>query len=135
MWMTVPRWWRVWGPLTKTGRRRLDLGFKCLQLFPMTPGLLGDSTMDDGRQSDFSFAKLGARRLGMRELLADAIADLPERERLVFTLYYYEELETSEIALVLGETLFAVVQLHVSALGRLKARLADAEKTGCRSPS
>jgi RNA polymerase sigma factor for flagellar operon FliA len=33
----------------------------------------------------------------MRELLADAIADLPERERLVFTLYYYEELETSEI--------------------------------------
>ena len=61
----------------------------------------------------------------MRELLADAIADLPERERLVFTLYYYEGLETSEIALVLEETLFAVVQLHVSTLGRLKARLAD----------
>jgi len=97
----------------------------CLQLLPTTPGLLGDSTMDDGRQSDFSFAKLGARRLGMRELLADAIADLPERERLVFTLYYYEGLETSEIALVLEETLFAVVQLHVSTLGRLKARLAD----------
>jgi hypothetical protein len=45
-------------------------------------------------------------------------------ERLVFTLYYYEELETSEIALVLGETALAVLQLHVSALGRLKARLA-----------
>jgi hypothetical protein len=49
--------------------------------------------------------------------------------------WYYEELETSEIALVLEATSSAVVQLHISALGRLKARLADAEKTGCRSPS
>jgi RNA polymerase sigma factor for flagellar operon FliA len=69
----------------------------------------------------------------MRELLADAIADLPERERLVFTLYYHEELETSEIALVLGETVFAVRQRHVSAVGRLKARLADAEKQAADS--
>ena len=91
--------------------------------------------MHDGSQFDILLGVFAARRLRMREFLAREIADLPERERLVFTLYYYEELETSEIALVLGETLFAVVQLHVSALGRLKARLADAEKTGCRSPS
>jgi DNA-directed RNA polymerase specialized sigma subunit len=84
--------------------------------------------MDNGRQSDFLFAKPGASRLRMGELLTDAIADLPERERLVFTLYYYEELETSEIALVLGDTLFAVRQLHVSALGRLKSRLVDPEE-------
>jgi hypothetical protein len=70
--------------------------------------------MDDASQSDFT-------------ALADAIADLPERERLVFTLYYYEELVPSEIALVTGETSFAVVQLHVSALSRLKAQLADPE--------
>jgi RNA polymerase sigma factor for flagellar operon FliA len=81
--------------------------------------------MDDGSQSDSLFAKLGARRFGMREILADAIADLPESERLVFTLYYYEELEASEIALILGENLLAVLQLHASALGRVKARLAD----------
>jgi DNA-directed RNA polymerase specialized sigma24 family protein len=72
--------------------------------------------MDDGRQSNFLFAALG-----------DAIADLPERERLVFTLYYYEELETSEIALAIGETRFAVFELHASSLRRLKARLADPE--------
>jgi DNA-directed RNA polymerase specialized sigma subunit len=88
---------------------------------------------DDGRQFDFSTAKLGARRLGMRELLADAIADLPERERLVFTLYYHEELETSEIALVLGETIFAVLQLHLSALGLLRAQLVRPKKKRCRS--
>jgi RNA polymerase sigma factor for flagellar operon FliA len=91
--------------------------------------------MDDGSQSDSLFARLGARRFGMRELLADAIADLPERERLVFTLYYYEELETSEIALVLGETVFAVFQLHASAVGRLKARLADPEKPEAEAES
>ena len=84
--------------------------------------------MDDGGQSDSSFAKLGRPQLGTLELLTDAIADLPERERAVFTLYYYEELGTSEIALVLGDTLFAVRQLHVSALGRLKARLVDPEE-------
>jgi DNA-directed RNA polymerase specialized sigma24 family protein len=79
---------------------------------------------DDGRRFDFLFAKLGARRLGMGELLADTIADLPEGERLFFTLYYFEELETSEIALILGETVFAVLQLHVSALVHLQGRLA-----------
>jgi len=47
---------------------------------------------------------------------------------LVFTLCYYEELQTSEIALVLGETVIAVLQLHVSALGLLKERLADEKK-------
>jgi RNA polymerase sigma factor FliA len=88
--------------------------------------------MENGKQTDLSFAKLVANRLRMRALLADAIADLPERERVVFTLYYYEELETSEIALVLEETLFAVLQLHVSALGRLKAQLVDPEKRAAK---
>jgi RNA polymerase sigma factor FliA len=82
--------------------------------------------MDEGRQSDFAAL---ASPLRMRQLLADAIADLPERERLVFTLYYYEELEISEIAPAIGEKRFAVLQLHASALRRLKARLADPEKT------
>jgi DNA-directed RNA polymerase specialized sigma24 family protein len=83
------------------------------------------------RLSMFSalLAEPDASRLGMRELLADAIADLPGRERLVFTLYYHEELETSEIALVLGDTVFAVIQLHVSALRRLKARLVDPRRS------
>ena len=83
---------------------------------------------DDGRQSEFLFAKLGACRLGIRELLADAIADLPQRERLFFTLYYFEELETSEIARLLGETSSAVLQLHTSVLNRLKIRLPEVEK-------
>jgi RNA polymerase sigma factor for flagellar operon FliA len=62
----------------------------------------------------------------MREALADAIARLPEREKLVVTLYYYEELTLREIGEVLGVTESRVSQLHTQAILRLKARLSGA---------
>jgi RNA polymerase sigma factor for flagellar operon FliA len=60
----------------------------------------------------------------LREAMADAIARLPEREKLVVTLYYYEELTLREIGEVLGVTESRVSQLHTKAILRLKARLA-----------
>jgi len=60
----------------------------------------------------------------MKEAIADAIARLPEREKLVVTLYYYEELTLREIGEVLGVTESRVSQLHTKAILRLKARLA-----------
>ena len=62
----------------------------------------------------------------MREALAEAISRLPEREKLVVTLYYYEELTLREIGEVLGVTESRVSQLHTKAVLRLKARLAGA---------
>lgn len=62
----------------------------------------------------------------LRESLAEAIARLPEREKLVVTLYYYEELTLREIGEVLGVTESRVSQLHTKAILRLKARLAGA---------
>jgi len=59
----------------------------------------------------------------MKEAIADAIARLPEREKLVVTLYYYEELTLREIGEVLGVTESRVSQLHTKAVLRLKARL------------
>ncbi len=61
----------------------------------------------------------------MRERLAEAIADLPERERLVMTLYYYEETTMKEIGLILGVVESRISQIHASAVLRLRARLAD----------
>ena len=61
-----------------------------------------------------------------REALAEAIARLPEREKLVITLYYYEELTLREIGEVLGVTESRISQLHTKAILRLKARLAGA---------
>ena len=62
----------------------------------------------------------------MREAIGEAIARLPEREKLVVTLYYYEELTLREIGEVLGVTESRVSQLHTKAILRLKARLAGA---------
>ena len=60
----------------------------------------------------------------LRDALGDAIARLPEREKLVVTLYYYEELTLREIGDVLGVTESRVSQRHTKAILRLKARLA-----------
>jgi RNA polymerase sigma factor for flagellar operon FliA len=62
----------------------------------------------------------------LREALGEAIARLPEREKLVVTLYYYEELTLREIGEVLGVTESRVSQLHTKAVLRLKARLSGA---------
>ncbi len=62
-------------------------------------------------------------QMEMREALGEAIARLPEREKLVVTLYYYEELTLREIGEVLGVTESRISQLHTKAILRLKARL------------
>jgi RNA polymerase sigma factor for flagellar operon FliA len=63
----------------------------------------------------------------LKELIGESIASLPEREKLVITLYYYEELTLREIGEVLGVTESRVSQLHTKAILRLKARLAGAQ--------
>jgi RNA polymerase sigma factor FliA len=62
----------------------------------------------------------------MRDRLAKAINDQPERERLVLTLYYYEEVSMKEIGLILGITEPRVSQIRASAVLHLRARLAAA---------
>lgn len=57
--------------------------------------------------------------------LATAIDDLPERERLVLSLYYDEELHLKEIGAVLGVSESRVSQLHGQALARLRTRIAN----------
>ena len=62
---------------------------------------------------------------GFRASLAQAIDALPERERLVMSLYYTDGLNLKEIGAVLKVTESRVCQLHGQALVRLKARLAE----------
>jgi RNA polymerase sigma factor for flagellar operon FliA len=58
-----------------------------------------------------------------REVIAEAIQQLPEKERLVLTLYYYEELTMKEIGELLKVTESRVCQIHTKAIIRLKAHL------------
>src|SRR3954447_25190466 len=59
----------------------------------------------------------------LKDRVADAIARLPEREKLVIALYYYENLTLREIGEVLGVTESRVSQLHTKAVLRLRSRL------------
>jgi RNA polymerase sigma factor for flagellar operon FliA len=61
----------------------------------------------------------------MRGLLAQAIEELPERERQLLALYYYEELTMKEAGAVLGVGEARVSQLHSAAIIRLRARMAE----------
>jgi RNA polymerase sigma factor for flagellar operon FliA len=64
-------------------------------------------------------------RSEMKALLARAIEDLPDKERQVLALYYYEELTMKEVGSVLGIGESRVSQIHSMAVIRLRARLAE----------
>lgn len=59
----------------------------------------------------------------VKDIVATAIEDLPERQRLVLSLYYYEDLNLKEIGRVLRVTESRVSQLHAQAIARLRAKL------------
>jgi len=58
-----------------------------------------------------------------RGVIADTIGSLPDKERLVLTLYYYEDLNMKEIGSILGITESRVCQIHTKAVGRLRSKL------------
>jgi len=74
----------------------------------------------------------GLQKDAFKEALAQEIAGLPERERLVMALYYDEELNLREIGQILGVSESRVCQIHSQAALRLRSRLeewlADAEE-------
>jgi RNA polymerase sigma factor for flagellar operon FliA len=67
----------------------------------------------------------GFTRDEFKAALAQGIAGLPEKESLVLSLYYDEELNLKEIGEVLAVSESRVSQIHSQALARLKARLAE----------
>jgi len=58
-----------------------------------------------------------------KKILAEAISKLSDRERMVITLYYYEDLTSKEIGKILGVSDSRVSQLHTKAILRLRGRL------------
>ena len=76
-------------------------------------------TIQDPRALD---PEAEAHTAEIKDRLADAIESLPERERLVVALYYYENLTLREIGEVLGVTESRVSQLHTKAVLSLRSR-------------
>ena len=61
-------------------------------------------------------------------LLARAIEQLGEREKIVLVLYYYEGMTLAEIGRVLGVTESRISQMHTAAMLRLRAKLTESER-------
>ena len=85
---------------------------------------LGDTIPDKGAGPVGSFEVEE-----MRQLLAESINSMTEREKTVLTLYYYEGLTLSEIGQVLGVTESRVCQIHTKSVLRLRSRLSASEYT------
>jgi RNA polymerase sigma factor for flagellar operon FliA len=64
----------------------------------------------------------------IRRVIIDAINDLPEKEKKILILYYYEDLTLKEIGQVLEVTESRVSQLHTKAILRLRSRLTNVRK-------
>ncbi len=87
------------------------------------------STMDkksimsilDGTKISNPFSQLNLK--SVKDTITTSIEDLPERQRLVLSLYYYEDLNLKEIGKVLRVTESRVSQLHAQAITRLRAKL------------
>lgn len=79
-------------------------------------------TIEDSEAPDPSRAY---RIQAIKETLAAAIQRLPERERIVIGLYYYEGLTLKEIGEVLGVTESRISQLHTKAILRLRGRIKE----------
>lgn len=86
---------------------------------------------DDGHsfESDVSMPLVtpleGVSRDALKQSLAKAITQLPERERLVLALYYDEELNLKEIGQIIGVSESRVSQIHSQAALRLRGRLQE----------
>ncbi len=94
---------------------------RCQVLSLNAAGEDGDETFDSPDPAGGPLDALQQREF--REALAEAIDELPERERLVMSMYYDDELNLREIGAVLDVSESRVCQIHGQALVRLRARL------------
>ncbi|UCE89727.1 MAG: RNA polymerase sigma factor FliA [Pseudomonadota bacterium] len=84
---------------------------------------IGEESMLDNLSDNAPGILDGLQKEDLRRTVSEAIAGLPERERLVMALYYDEELNLREIGAVLGVSESRVSQIHSQAVIRLQARL------------
>lgn len=87
-----------------------------------------DDILKSDRKSEHGEPDIQAQREDLYELLVSIIDQLPERERLVLSLYYDDELNLKEIGAVLGVSESRVCQIHSQAMHRIQARMPDWKK-------
>lgn len=84
-----------------------------------------DDMITDEEQGLMSEPHVNAMRSDMKHRLSQVIDSLPQKERLVLSLYYEQDLNLKEIGDVLGVSESRVSQIHSQATHRIKSRLAE----------
>jgi RNA polymerase sigma factor for flagellar operon FliA len=64
----------------------------------------------------------------IRQVIINSINELPDKEKKILVLYYYEDLTLKEIGQVMGITESRVSQLHTKAIIRLRSKLTNVRK-------
>lgn len=85
--------------------------------------LMYDSVRIESDYPDFDTPEGHLQENELLEVLAQAINSLPDRERLILTLYYYEELTLKEISSIIGVSESRVSQIHTRSIEKLKENL------------
>jgi RNA polymerase sigma factor for flagellar operon FliA len=104
---------------SRAGMLQLD------EVFPRG-GSAGETTLGDTIPDDGEAPGARVELEETKAALAEAVARLPERERTVLTLYYYEGLNLVEIGEILGVSESRACQIHTRAVLQLRQRLARA---------
>lgn len=86
-------------------------------------GVKNPRTSSEDKPEDY------VEREELKNILADAIDKLPEKEKMVITLYYYEELTIKEISAIMKVSESRISQLHTKAILRLQGKLARYRKS------
>ena len=97
--------------------------FMDIELLRQKTSHVGGSNISDAfsLSDEDPFAAISISQI--RDLVAEAIGQLPEKEKLTVSLYYFEELTMREIGLVLGYTESRISQMHSKAMLRLRSKL------------
>ncbi len=85
----------------------------------------GETKMETIGKSRFASPEEGIEREEVKKTLVEAISNLSEKEKLVITLYYYEELTLREISQILEVSESRISQLHTKALKKMRVYLGN----------
>lgn len=97
----------------------------CGRLSSLDEMLDREESNDEPAASSDDTPSVAVLQSAMKQAVIERIDELPERERLVLSLYYEEELNLKEIGEVIGVSESRVSQIHSQAMARLRAKLSE----------